>query len=69
MAEILFRPVCSKCRRELNSIIDYQHDLGYGSVVPGRCPYCDAWFTGIEMPTRLPFNNIHIPARGERDEN
>lgn len=61
MAEILFRPVCSKCRRELNSIIDY-HPVNFrgfddGFVEPGRCPHCDALFTSIEIPPRLPFDN------------
>ena len=69
MAEILFRPICSKCRRELNSVIDYQGDnfigIRGGFVEPGRCPYCDAWFTGIEIPTRLPFDNISNPEKGE----
>ena len=63
MAKILFRPVRSKCRRELNSVIDYQcidfRGFEDGIVEPSRCPYCDAWFTCIEIPTRLPFDNIH----------
>lgn len=67
MAEILFRPVCSKCRTELHSIIDYQgiNFRGFidGVVEPGRCPYCDAWFTSIEMPARLPFDNTLIPKK------
>ena len=72
LAKILFRPMCGECGRELNSVVDYQRvyfrgleGLVDGFVEPGRCPYCGAFFTGMEMPTRLPFDNIHIPLKGE----
>ena len=69
MAQILFRPVCSKCKRELNSVINYQpvnfRGFDDGIVEPSRCPYCDAWFIGIEIPTRLPFDNTKILKKGE----
>ena len=69
-ASILFQPVCSVCKRVLYEKIDFverpdiipnklahvkTNDDYY--VVPKRCPYCDSFFTMIQMPTKLPFDN------------
>ena len=66
-ASILFRPVCSKCRGLLYRTIDFieypaQIENYKGAIlptdfdiIPNKCPYCNASFESIEMPTKLPF--------------
>lgn len=66
MAQILFRPLCSKCRKELRCVIDYEEypiqNEGVWAyrpdcINPEYCPYCGTQFDCIEMPTLLPFDN------------
>ena len=70
MAQILFRPICSNCKKQLFDVIDFEYDLHRiegegagilhcrtGHVEPARCPYCKEWFESIEMPNSLPFPN------------
>jgi len=77
MAEILFRPVCSNCNHQIHDLIAYEeHTIpieGYNSLIlsykdysisPTRCPYCGEYFTSIEMPGSVPFNNrLSLSAR------
>ena len=71
-ARILFRPVCSNCHKEIREPIDYYiDDGGSGKIIidgfmrmvgnsfivkPCKCPHCDCYFEGIEIPG-LPFDN------------
>lgn len=69
MAEILFRPVCSKCNNQLHLLIDCEeetipidndpHFMRYKDyyITPKSCPYCGEYFTSIEMPGSVPFDN------------
>ena len=69
MASILFRPVCSECRKVLYEIIDctksplldekgYKRSFLNGfTITPERCPFCGIQFDSVEIPIRLPFNN------------
>lgn len=68
MAKILFRPICSKCRKELRCVIDYGvHDIQIedarmyrpNCIDPECCPYCGEQFDCIEMPTSIPFDNTY----------
>ena len=67
-AEILFRPICSKCKHILYEEIDYiEYPVAIGdykgmlmnnfTITPQKCPYCNAPFERIEIPTKLPFRN------------
>ena len=69
MAAILFRPVCGKCDKQLHLLIDceeqtivihndprFMHRKDY-HITPTRCPYCGEYFTSIEMPGSVPFDN------------
>jgi len=68
LAQILFRPTCSNCKKQLFGIIDYEYDTGAlsadfikdrGHVEPNCCPYCGEWFDSIEMPgPNLPYENL-----------
>lgn len=77
MAAILFRPVCSKCDKQLHLLIDCKeeaiaidnapqsmYDEDY-RITPERCPYCGEYFTSIQMPTSVPFDN-RLPLLSER---
>ena len=66
IASILFRPICSKCKHILYTEINCSEYpiltnyysgcyLGYYEITPEKCPYCNAIFNNIEMPTKLPF--------------
>ena len=69
MAEILFRPVCSNCNNQIHQLIEYDEEISEidGNprfrqceryyITPKSCPYCGEFFTRIEMPTKLPFDN------------
>ena len=67
MAAVLFRPVCSKCDNQLHLLIDYEEEaitdvppFVYRKdyhITPERCPYCGEYFTSIEMPGSIPFDN------------
>lgn len=61
MANIVFRPTCSRCLEILDDqIIDYHETLIPGnekmlphksvSIEPQRCPYCGEVFKTIVMP-------------------
>jgi len=72
MAAILFRPVCSKCDNQLHLLIDCEEetivtdidnaphyrylDKDY-KITPKCCPYCGEYFTDIQMPVSVPFDN------------
>ena len=69
MASILFRPICSKCGKQLHLLIDckeetiaidnspqFMYDKDY-RITPECCPYCKEYFTSIQMPTSVPFDN------------
>lgn len=67
MAAILFRPVCSKCDNQLHLLIDCEEEAINDAppfvyrknyhITPEYCPYCEEYFTGIEMPGSVPFDN------------
>lgn len=69
MAKILFRPVCSNCNNQIYQLIEYEANIipidGNSCVLyskdcyitPTECPYCGEYFTSIEMPGSLPFDN------------
>jgi len=70
MGQILFRPTCSKCKKQLFGIIDYEYDIQAisadfidtalykrGHVEPNCCPYCNEWFDSIEIPGSIPYEN------------
>lgn len=66
MAEINFLPVCSNCKCILKEV-DWkteedvlsnakQHYAKTHGIVPSCCQKCNAHFTRITMPTKLPFD-------------
>lgn len=61
LAEITFLPVCSRCRKIINKEIKYEEHYAGSSfykvheISPFTCPTCNAFFTSISMPQRLPF--------------
>ena len=59
MAKILFRPICSKCGKQIRRTIDCheRYTIGEFRIDPMFCPECNEIFTSIEMPTTLPFDN------------
>lgn len=70
MAKILFRPVCSNCNNQIYQLIEYEANMipidgdshilyckDCYCITPTRCPYCGEYFTSIEMPGSLPFDN------------
>ena len=74
--KILFRPICSKCKKLIPEKIDYitypYKSNGFigekGYIQPSRCPFCNTVFEGIEMPTKLPFDYSLRFVRGEEWE-
>lgn len=59
-ATIEFLPICSNCKKEIRSIIDYRFEpLSQDGceISPLICPECGAIFTSITIPRTLPFNN------------
>lgn len=65
MAQILFRPMCSNCGKQLYEIISYEKQetlfgaalFERGSIEPDICPYCKEMFDSIEIHWSLPFDN------------
>lgn len=67
-AIIRFLPVCSNCGRVIPNEIDCQEDtyqprrnsifVKECTIIPHFCPFCNAEFNQITMPTRLPFNML-----------
>ena len=64
MAQILFRPTCSNCGKQLYEIISYEKQsalfcaaLFERGIEPEICPYCKEVFDSIEIPCSLPFDN------------
>ena len=67
-ATINFLPVCAECNQVIWRTIDCIRDdmetngmeqkilLPHYTVVPERCPNCGSEFTGISIPTKLPFD-------------
>ena len=70
MATIEFVPVCGYCGERLHGLIDCREmeplfytdkynmifkDKNY-SITPFSCPKCDAVFTQIRMPRKLPYD-------------
>lgn len=66
LAEIKFKPVCSRCGKVLNTTVNYEYTpnpvaelkriFSYDEVLePAQCPYCHRYFTRIEMPVKLPY--------------
>ena len=73
-ADIEFRPVCSKCGRMVDGIVDCSQTEPYRSggynvvdylIEPGKCQHCGALFQSIRMPTRLPFDNRSVLTGGD----
>ena len=65
MAKILFRPICSKCGKQIHKTIDC---VEWFSIEPKFCPECNEVFESIEMPTALPFDNnivVTLVQKGE----
>lgn len=51
MANIVFRPTCSRCLEILDDcIIDYQERIVRCGIQPYQCPYCGEVFKTIVMP-------------------
>lgn len=70
-APIEFRPVCSICNHIIESEINGEFmEVGRDDIpgmaymefviTPDRCPNCGTYFTGIIIPTRLPYNRDTI---------
>ena len=67
MAEILFKPICSECGKEIKAEIDYKRTdlkvIHMPDIIPNKeispwcCPNCLSIFNRIVMPTKLPFDN------------
>lgn len=77
MAAILFRPVCSKCDKQLHLLIDCEEEVlndvppfvyrKHYYITPKNCPYCGEHFTNIEMPGSVPFDN-RLPLSLRKDD-
>lgn len=72
MADIEFLPVCSNCGQIIYEIIDIEYSnneiddcrpnknkylFKESYITPFMCPYCNRQFTGIIIPSKLPFDN------------
>ena len=66
MAQILFRPICSKCGKQIRRTIDY---IAGFQIEPMFCPECNEIFESIEMPTALPFDNNMVVKYSYKKEN
>ena len=66
LAEIKFKPVCSKCGKVINTTVNYEYIpsltaelmrvFSYDEVItPAQCLNCHRYFTRIEMPVKLPY--------------
>lgn len=69
-ADIIFLPVCSKCHTVFYGTVDcvpqrivaVDHRSVHQDyeITPSECPNCKRKFTGIQIPTKLPYTNREL---------
>ena len=65
-ATIEFKPVCSKCGKEIKARISIEKSINQVEgnpfrfaewfINPSHCPNCHAMFDSIRMPSKLPYD-------------
>lgn len=76
-AEIIFKPTCSSCEKQLNLLINYEEEIeeiaeakplahkNY-TITPSHCPFCGKRFERIAIPTKLPYDNRIVKTYNNR---